>query len=109
MPRPKNNTTASSPKTKVLNHTAKQKVAPTPLLEQWAQTVCGYGDDAPAHTSAFLMILAEIEANAKDSNRIWQICWIVQKAAYAESDQAGDAMRDLVTKLRAKNGLQAVA
>lgn len=111
MPRSKNTTRTPKAKTKshVLTHTAKQKVAPTPLLERWAKTVCDNGDDAALHTSTFLLLIAELEQSARNPERIAEICWVVQKAAFAESEQAENALRELVGRLRAKNGLQAVA
>lgn len=86
----------------------KQRRAPFPLIEKWAKAVCANGDDAGDHTSAFLLILDEIERNYGDYLHVDLIVWTAKQAAFGRSDHAENAREQFIEELRAKYGLRIV-
>jgi hypothetical protein len=77
---------------------------PDEVIEKWARTICGYGDDAEAKTAAFLLLMDEIELASRDFLRVSSIVWSAQQAAFGHSDYADQARKRLVKELRAENG-----
>lgn len=85
----------------------KQRPAPGRLIKEWARTICANGDDATGHTAAFLLLLDEI-ARQYNWIQLEEIVDLAKSAAFCGSNQADNALNELVNTLRAQKGLRVI-